>query len=327
MKRENNIFLQLCALLLMVATTSFAYASQSDIDQAARSKVVNAIANKLEAEYVFPDIGKKMADTLRATENEGKYQGIRDGGALSFAFTRHLRELSGDKHINVYFGIQKANMDISAAIGNMAGLRSKKSFDFVKSSSLPGNIALVELYSFPPPEIGDDAITKVMNEIADTDALIIDLRNNGGGSPEMVALISSYLFGEMPVHLNDLSYRRSSMRKQYWTQTNLAGKRYGLTKPVYVLTSNRTFSAAEEFSYNLKNLKRATIVGEVTGGGANPGEVFRIDERFSIFIPTGRAINPITKTNWDGVGVKPDIEVPRAQALSVAQELILEKIK
>lgn len=327
MKRENNIFLQLCALLLMVATTSFAYASQSDIDQAARSKVVNAIANKLEAEYVFPDIGKKMADRLRAEENEGKYEGIRDGGALSFAFTRHLRELSGDKHINVYFDMHRPNLDISAAIGNMAGLRSKKSFDFVKSSSLPGNIALVELYSFPPPEIGDDAITKVMNEISETDALIIDLRNNGGGSPEMVALISSYLFGEMPVHLNDLSYRRSSVRKQYWTQTNLAGKRYGLTKPVYVLTSNRTFSAAEEFSYNLKNLKRATIVGEVTGGGANPGEVFNIDENFSIFIPTGRAINPITKTNWEGVGVKPDIEVPRAQALSVAQELVLEKIK
>lgn len=327
MKIENNILHQLCLLLLMVATTNFVYASQLGIDHASRSKVVNAIASKLEVEYVFPDVGNKMADRLRAKEKEGKYEGISDGGALSQAFTKHLREVSGDKHINVHFDIYKPNMDISAAIGRMAGLPSKKSFDFVKSSSLPGNIALVELNSFPPPEIGDDAITKVMNEIADTNALIIDLRNNGGGSPEMVALISSYLFGEMPVHLNDLSYRRSSMRKQYWTQTNLAGKRYGLIKPVYVLTSNRTFSAAEEFSYNLKNLKRAIIVGEVTGGGANPGEVFQIDERFSIFIPTGRAINPITKTNWEGVGVKPDIEVPRSHALNVAQELVLEKIK
>lgn len=327
MKIENNILHQLCLLFLMVATTNFVYASQLGIDHASRSKVVNAIASKLEVEYVFPDVGKKMADRLRAKEKEGKYEGISDGGALSQAFTKHLRDVSGDKHINVYFGIYKPNMDISAAIGKFAGLSSKKSFDFVKISSLPGNIALVELNSFPPPEIGDDAITKVMNEIADTNALIIDLRNNGGGSPEMVALISSYLFGEMPVHLNDLSYRRSSMRKQYWTQTNLAGKRYGLIKPVYVLTSSKTFSAAEEFSYNLKNLKRATIVGEVTGGGANPGEVFNIDENFSIFIPTGRAINPITKTNWEGVGVKPDIQVPLSQALSVAQELVLEKIK
>jgi C-terminal processing protease CtpA/Prc len=209
----------------------------------------------------------------------------------------------------------------------MAGLPSKKSFDFVKNTRLPGNIALVELNSFPPPEIGDDAITKVMNQIADTNALIIDLRGNGGGSPEMVALISSYLFSEMPVHLNDLSYRRSAVSKQYWTHNSLAGKRYGLTRPVYVLTSNRTFSAAEEFSYNLKNLKRATIIGEVTGGGANPGEVFRIDEEFSIFIPTGRVINPVTKTNWEGVGVKPDIEVSRSHALSVAQELALGNIK
>jgi len=332
MERKNNILYKLGVLLLVAVATSFTYASEapasssSDIDYAARSKVVNAIASQLEAEYAFPDVGKKMASRLRAYEKNGAYNDITNGVALSGLFTKHLREISGDKHIFVAFGMHQPNMDISAAIGKLAGLPSKKSFDFVKSTRLPGNIAFVELYSFPPPEIGDDAITNVMNEIADTNALIIDLRNNGGGSPDMVALISSYLFDEVPVHLNDLSYRRAAMSREFWTQKSVAGKRYGVVKPVYVLTSNRTFSAAEEFSYNLKNLKRATIVGATTGGGANPGETFKIDENFSIFIPMGRAINPITNTNWEGVGVKPDIEVSPNNALTVAQGLVREKL-
>lgn len=332
MKGKNTILYTFGALLLAAIATSFAYgsetptASNSGIDHAARGKVIDAIASKLEAEYVFPDVGKEMASRLRANEKKGEYNGINNGGVLSQLFTKHLREISGDKHISVAFAMHQPTMDISAAIGNMAGLPSKKHFDFVKSTRLPGNIALVELNSFPPPEIGDDAITKVMNEIADTNALIIDLRRNGGGSPDMVALISSYLFDEVPVHLNDLSYRRAAMSKEYWTLKSVAGKRYGFVKPVYVLTSNRTFSAAEEFSYNLKNLKRATIIGETTGGGANPGDFFKVDEKFSIFIPTGRAINPITNTNWEGVGVKPDIEVHPADALNAAQRLALEKL-
>lgn len=323
----KKMLCKLGALLLVTVAPSLTYASGLDIDNAARGKVVDAIARQLEAEYVFADIGKKMANTLRANEKNGEYSSISNGGALSHVFTKHLREISNDKHIVVTFDQHQPRMDISAAIGNMAGLSSKKSFDFVKNTRLPGNIALVELNSFPPPEIGDDAVTKVMNEVADADALIIDLRSNGGGSPDMVALISSYLFGEVPVHLNDLSYRRSAMSRQFWTHKTLAGKRYGFAKPVYVLTSSRTFSAAEEFSYNLKNLKRAVIVGTITGGGANPGQTFNLVENFSMFIPTGRAINPITNTNWEGVGVKPDVEVSANEALAVAQKLALEKLK
>lgn len=315
------------SLLFAIVVSGAAFASESAIDAVARSKVVDSIASKLEAEYVFPDIGKKMASMLRANEKNGSYDRVSNGGALSLLFTLHLREISNDKHINVAYDAHKPSIDIGAVIGQWAGLSPKKSFDFVKHTRLTENIALIELKSFPPPEIGDDSITKIMNEVSDASALIIDLRSNGGGSPEMVALISSYLFSEVPVHLNDLVYRRSAMSKEYWTQKSVSGKRYGYEKPVYVLTSKRTFSAAEEFSYNLKNLKRATIIGETTAGGANPGDVFKIDEKFSIFIPTGRAINPITKTNWEGVGVKPDIEVRSAEALKVAQELAQEEIK
>jgi len=316
----------LSAFLLMALATGFTFASSLGIDNAARGKMLDALARQLEAEYVFPEVGLKMASTLRAHEKKGEYNSISNGSALSQLLTKQLREISGDKHIDVVFGVPQPNIDVGAVVEKTTGFPNNKAFDFVKNIRLPGNIGLIDLNSFPPPEIGDDAITKVMNEIADTNALIIDLRSNGGGSPYMVALISSYLFGEIPVHLNDLSYRRTAKSRQFWTQKTVSGKRYGLVKPVYVLTSNMTFSAAEEFSYNLKNLKRATIVGATTGGGANPGEVFEIDERFSIFIPTGRAINPVTKTNWEGVGVKPDIEVSSADALNVAQRLALEKL-
>jgi C-terminal processing protease CtpA/Prc len=326
MKLENNMLYKLGVLLLLAVATSSTHASESSIDHAVRGKVVNAIASQLEAEYVFPDVGKKMASTLRAYEKKGEYSSIINGSALSQLITKHLREISSDNHIVVTFDMDQPSIDFGAGSENLAALPSKKSFDFVKNTGLPGNVALVELNSFPAPEIGDDAITKVMNEIADTNALIIDLRNNGGGSPDMVALISSYLFGETPVHLNDLSYRRSAMSREFWTKKSIVGKRYGFAKPVYVLTSDRTFSAAEEFSYNLKILKRATIIGATTGGGANPGETFKIDENFSIFIPMGRAINPITNTNWEGVGVTPDIEVSSNQALAVAQALALERL-
>ena len=163
-----------------------------------------------------------------------------------------------------------------------------------------------------------------MNFVANTDALIFDLRQNGGGDPVMVALICSYLFGDKPVHLNDLYWRKGDHTDEFWTKPNVAGKRYG-DKDIYILTSSRTFSGAEEFSYNLKNLKRATIVGETTGGGAHPGGTVRLHEHFGVFVPIGRAISPITKTNWEGTGVEPDVKVSKEQALKTAYLMALNK--
>jgi C-terminal processing protease CtpA/Prc len=141
----------------------------------------------------------------------------------------------------------------------------------------------------------------------------------------MVALISSYLFGPDPVHLNDLYFRPDDSTHQWWTLPHVPGQRYE-GKPVYILTSKRTFSAAEEFAYNLKSLKRATIVGETTGGGAHPGGTRRINDHFAVFVPSGRAINPITKTNWEGTGVTPDLPVAADLALKTAHLAALKTI-
>ena len=158
-----------------------------------------------------------------------------------------------------------------------------------------------------------------MNFFANAEVLIIDLRQNGGGSPSMIQLITSYLYGSERVHLNNFYWRPSDTRTQTWTLPHVPGIRRP-DMPVYVLTSGRTFSAAEEFSYNLRNLERATLIGETTGGGAHPGGTQRVNEEFVIWMPQGRAINPITGTNWEGVGVKPHIETTAAEALDVAHQ-------
>ncbi len=163
-----------------------------------------------------------------------------------------------------------------------------------------------------------------MTSLAGTRALIIDLRDNGGGSPAMVTFIASYLFTDS-THLNDLWDRKTGETTQFWTNPHAPGRHFGSIKPVYVLTSSHTFSGAEEFSYDLQAQKRATIVGETTGGGAHPVSGHRIDDHFIIGVPGARAINPITHTNWEGVGVVPDVRVPASNALAVAEKLAAGK--
>jgi C-terminal processing protease CtpA/Prc len=163
-----------------------------------------------------------------------------------------------------------------------------------------------------------------MTKVADVDALIIDLRENGGGSPGMVAHVSSYLFSKR-VHLNDLWTRRTNETNEFWTRPDVPGKKVKDNVPVYVLTASRTFSGAEEFSYNLKNLKRATIIGETTGGGAHPVSGHKIDDHYGIGVPFARAINPYSKTNWEGTGVAPDVKVPAAEAMTTALRMIAER--
>jgi hypothetical protein len=175
------------------------------------------------------------------------------------------------------------------------------------------------------PEVAAEPAAAAMNFLANTDALIIDLRQNGGGGPQSVVLLCSYLFDKKPVHLNDLYWRKGNRTEEFWTLKEVAGKRY-LGRDVYLLTSRRTFSAAEEFAYDLQNLKRVTIVGERTGGGAHPGGGVPVAEHFVVFIPSGRAINPITKTNWEGIGVKPDVEVAADKALETAHQLAIKKL-
>ena len=196
------------SVVFSATCSAVASSSGSEIEQALRSKVIKEIASHIKEEYVFPDIAEAVAKTLLDRERRGDYKGISDNTELSTVISKQLREMSHDKHLDVRFNLAQTAADGMMVIKDSDGLPAQKSHDFTSYKLLPGNVALVDIRGFPPLNVGGEAAEDVMNKAADASALIIDLRNNGGGRPEMVSLISSYLFDATPVHLNNLCYRR-----------------------------------------------------------------------------------------------------------------------
>jgi len=301
------------------------------IDAATRTRAIDGAIKNLNEFYVFPDTAKKMEDSVRAHQKHGDYDAVNDGNALASRLTDDFQAISHDKHLHVNYSAVKMperHADAKPSPDEIAEQRKemeKMNCGFEKVEHLSGNVGYVKFDFFADPDVCGPTAVAAMNFLANVDAIIFDLRENGGGDPKMVAFISTYLFDE-PTHLNDLWERKGDVTHQYWTLPYVPGKRLG-GKPVFVLTSSDTFSGGEEFCYNLKNLKRATLVGETTGGGAHPVSGHRIDDHFMIGVPFARAINPISKTNWEGTGVEPDVKVPAADALTTAQKLVGEKLK
>lgn len=300
------------------------------IDAATRTAVIDNLIKELNDSYVFPETAKKMEADLRSRLSKNEYDSVTNAREFAEKLMADVQSVSKDKHLRVRYshrviperkgqseptGEQKADFERQM---------KRLNYGFEKIERMNGNIGYIDLRGFMDPVGGVETVASAMNFLNNTESLIFDLRQNGGGDPAMVALICSYLFGDKPVHLNDLYWRKGDKTDEFWTKPEVLGKKYG-DRDVYVLTSSRTFSGAEEFSYNLKNLKRATIIGETTGGGAHPGGMERLGDHFAAFIPTGRAISPITKTNWEGTGVEPDIKVPKDQALKVAYLMALNK--
>lgn len=335
MKRSVLILTLLVMALTCVGSTGKTSAQErtppdSTIDANTRKQVIDTVLKRLNDSYVFPDVAKAMDKAISDRVAKGEYDQISSSRTFAETLTKDLQAVSKDKHLRVRYSHDVLPQRQPRAEPTAEQREQQRrdmswmNYGFDKVERLGGNTGYISFRGFFGPELGADAVASAMNFVAGTDALIFDLRQNGGGDPEMVALICSYLFGPEPVHLNDLYWREGNRTDEFWTRKEVAGKRY-LNKDVYVLTSKYTFSGAEEFTYNLKNLKRATIIGETTGGGAHPGMGVRINDHFNMFVPTGRAISPITKTNWEGTGVKPDVEVPADQALSVARLMALKK--
>jgi retinol-binding protein 3 len=299
------------------------------IDAAARTAVIDGVLKRLNESYVFPDVAKQMEQAVRDRAAKKEYDDITSAAGLSRKLTDDLRAVCKDKHLRVVYShepLPKVGSGPSRAEQErMQRMGAWNNHGFEKVERLAGNVGYLDLRGFHNPESASETAVAAMNFLANSDALIIDLRQNGGGSPAMVALLCSYLFDSRPVHLNDIYNRTEDSTHQWWTLPFVPGKRF-VGKDVYVLTSNRTFSAAEEFTYNLKNLKRATVVGETTGGGAHPVTFRPVNEHFGVGVPFARAINPISKTNWEGTGVEPHVAVPAARALKTAHLKAVEKL-
>ena len=301
-----------------------------NIDAATRSAVIEVLLRELNEGYVFPDMARKTEADVKARIAAKEYENITNAQAFAKKLTDDLQSVTKDKHLRVRYSAQpipvrKEGGEPTAAEKEQSQWFSRRvNYGFEKIERMNGNIGYIDLRNFNDHEAGAETVAAAMRFLANTESLIFDLRQNGGGNPYMIALISSYLFGDKPVHLNDLYWRKENKTDEFWTKPESAKVKFA-DKDIYVLTSNYTFSGAEEFSFNLKNLKRATIIGETTGGGAHPGGTVRLHEHFGVFIPVGRAINPISKTNWEGTGVEPDIKVPKEQALKTAYLMALNK--
>jgi len=331
MKAIEYLTAIIAAFLLLLTTQLNAQENTELLTLKEQQTVVDSIGSKLNANYVFPETAAEMVASIESKLGNGDYKSIQDPQEFATTLTADLQAISNDKHIRVNFAPdqiadqqQAVTAEDSIAFLNRYVNRMKRNnFGFKEVKIMAGNIGYLDLRSFSNVEYAGETAVSAMNFLSNTDAIIIDLRNNGGGSPAMIQLITSYLFGSDPVHLNNFYWRPSDSNSQTWTLPHVSGTRSPDT-PVYVLTSGGTFSAAEEFSYNLKNLERATLIGETTGGGAHPGGSVVATDRFMVWVPTGRAINPITNTNWEGTGVSPHIEVPAAEALNVAHMKALE---
>lgn len=298
------------------------------IDDAQRKAVIEVLGQKLKDNYVFPDVANKVATELAAKAASGGYDADKDTNSFAHALTKDLHATANDLHFEVDYQPtfkEDPRDDQPPSKEELDEIRSEATrmgFGIAKVQRLPGNVGYLDIRAFFLGDFVASAYGSAINLLSGTDALILDLRQNGGGDPHAVAVLLSYFFPEGDNrHLNDLYWRPGNRTQEYWT-IPVPGPRY--TKPVYVLTSPVTFSGGEECAYDFQTQKRGTLIGQTTGGGANPGGGFSLGHGFAIFIPTGRAINPITKTNWEHVGVKPDIVVPAADAFKTAYVTILK---
>ena len=328
----KTLLLLLSSLFLLDANLK-AQSTPSPLTDEEKSEVVDSIQSLLANNYVYPEIAEEMNRTIQQRLNAGAYEGISDPMIFAETLTEDLRSISQDLHLRVQFGPERSaalrarqnQPDNTGPSPEALERIAATNFGFNEVKIMEGNIGYIDLRGFSEASYAGETAVAAMNFVSNADAIVFDLRNNGGGSPSMIRLLTSYLYGNEAVHLNDFYWRPTDEFTQSWTMSHVQGKK-NPDALVYVLTSGRTFSAAEEFSYNLKNLERATLVGETTGGGAHPGGTMPATDRFLVWVPQGRAINPITKTNWEGTGVTPHVEVPANEALEKVHLLALNDL-
>ena len=331
-------------------------------EQLSGREIVTIALALLRSYYVFPERAEQAATAIEARLAAGEYDNL-DEITLADRLTSDLYEICADKHLRVRLGggpgrspgapglepgagpgartgpgpgpgprpgpgpgpDQDEPTDHEARLLAMRRRGRLDNFGIHRVERLEGNVGYLDIRRVPVPAFAGPAIAAAMELVAGTYALIIDLRRNGGGAPDGVVFWCSYLFGHPPTHFNDIFRADTGETRQFWSVDYLPGPRY-LDRPVYVLTSSRTFSGGEDFCYTLQALGRAVVIGETTGGGAHPTRGFPISAAVHIAIPFARSINPVTGTNWQGTGVVPDVAVPEADARDVAYGRALQHV-
>jgi hypothetical protein len=296
------------------------------LDSAERQRVLDRAIANVRQYYFDRDIAKNTADKLLAHEKAGDYDAVTDGAAFADLMTRQMRDASGDMHLMMEYSRDKLPDGPPAQtpedLARFRAFLEQNNCFFRKVEILPHQIGYLKLDLFSEPSICRPTAVAAMAQLNNAKVVIFDLRDNRGGAPDMVSLIASYLFD----HPEYWYSPRSAPAEDSWTRSPVSGNNLA-DKPVYVLTSGSTWSGAEQFSYDLKMLKRATLVGEMTRGGAHAGVFHRIDDHFGMGIPEEKTINPFAKADWEGVGVEPDVKVKAAEALETAVKLAEARLR
>ncbi|HZZ32556.1 MAG TPA: S41 family peptidase [Phenylobacterium sp.] len=297
-------------------------AAAAPLTEDAKREVVAKAATLLAEGYVYPDLGRKAGAAIQKSLDDGAYAAITDKSAFANRLTDDLQAITHDKHMRVM------DPDGPRPPGMPAGPPPRSRGGFIRVDRLKGDIGYIDLSGFPPPGMFKDAADAALLAVAGTDALVIDMRRNGGGSPEAVSYLCSFFFdATRPTHLNDLIWRDRGT-ETFHTDSFFTGPAptHYLGKPVILITSHFTFSGGEEFTNDLKTQKRALVVGQTTGGGANPGGIQPLGVGLLLFVPSGRAVNPVTKASWEGVGVAPDITTSPEAAFATAYKAALNAV-
>jgi hypothetical protein len=327
-------------LLLAVFTASTSLAQVPDAEQpdnpsqsqavlppADRDQVLDGVAAKLTEYYILPETAQKMNETLKEHRKSGDYDAL-SGAALAARLTSDLESISHDRHLRVvYSAAVLPQEEEEPSPDNQAVYRralERTNCGFQRVDVLPGNVGYLQFSYFGAPDACADTVAAAMKLLSHTDALIFDVRQNRGGDPRMVALLTSYLFDKR-THLSDIYNRRENKTTEYWTAPDKLETRM-VTQPVYVLISRFSFSAAEQFAYDLHNQKRAVLIGERSGGASHPVRNRRINDHFFISVPEYRYINAVTRADWEEVGVAPDVPASGWNAVVLAQNLAQRKL-
>ncbi len=321
LKSSKNKFVFFLILSFAIAVN--ASAQQKTINEKFKKETVLKIDSLLQVNYIFPDKAKLIGNHLKAAYKEGKFKKYNLLDSFAVALTKEVRFINNDKHLGIWPKFippvnekKDLNKDFYENYLHNYTDNRKRANGFREAKLIDSNVGYIKYNNFIHET--NQTIDSYMHLLENADAIIIDLRTNGGGSPKTVQYLCSYFFKD-PILLNTLYFRKDNYTEEFWVKEVNGKKRIDV--PLFIITSPKTFSGAEEFSYNMQTQKRATLVGETTGGGANPGEPYEINSLLEIFVPTGTGINPITKTNWEGVGVIPEYKTTPDMAYDKAVEL------
>ncbi|MCH8978960.1 MAG: S41 family peptidase [Armatimonadetes bacterium] len=315
--------------LIAIATIGTPQKQPPDLTEELKAETVRSLAEKMAEKYVFSDKGSAVKEVLLQNLRSGKYGEVKDGDKFAEILLADVNEVIADKHFMLWYSASPLEGEMKPGPGYEERQRTflKRQNGFVKSvEHLQGNIGYLKIDALFAPEHIERPIAGAMQFLNGTDAMIIDLRENGGGVPEAVQLLSSYFLKPEPVLLSTLYWKPTDEMIEYWSLKTVDGERY-LGKPLYILTSKETASGAEGLAYTLKNLGRAIIVGERTWGGSHPGMTVKISKHFASVIPMGYSVNAVTGKDWEGTGVVPDFEVSADSAFVKAQVLALQALR